>query len=44
MIDCVFGDLPPSIIRIPGVAVDVKVWEITAAYIDANPMGSPQRG
>ena len=38
MIDGVFSDTPPPIIRITGVAVDVKVWKIAATNIDTNPV------
>ena len=38
MIDGVFGDTPLFIIRIAGVTIDVKVWEIAATNIEANPM------
>ena len=38
MMDSVFGKTPPPIIRIAGVAVDIKIWEIAATNVDTNPV------
>lgn len=43
VINSVFGDTSPPIIRIAGVTIDVKVWEVAATDIVANPVIYPKQ-